>query len=264
MSNSLKAMVSAGSQEFGVWHKNIVSYSDLHTYVKKWVTTVFRYSKQNTKITLLDIGCGNATTTIPIIREFAKTEKQIEYLLLEPQADALEEARKIIKNAKLASNVKYKYYHQRVEKMRISEKVDGISCIFVLHFLTPGKMLKALQEMYSLLNPGGYLVVSVPSIFDRKFLGIDDKYMHSDINKHSIKQRLSNIQQKTNRGLSDQIFQGKRGYKHMMYFFTQPALVKLVTTAGFTVHRVIWEKETNHSNRLSNRYMEILSIIAKK
>ncbi len=264
MSKLLNTTVIAGKQEFGVWHKNILPYVELHSFVQKWVATVIAHTKKNTKITIIDIGCGNATTTVPIIREFAKTEKQIEYLLLEPQLDALKEASNTIQKSKLASNVMCNYYEQNVEKMKIAEKVDGISCFFVLHFLPPSKMLRAVQNMYSLLKPGGFLVIAVPSIYDRKFLEVGENSTESEITTKKLKQRMSVIQKLTNHGSSNKIFKGKKGFKHVMYFFTQPALEKLVTTAGFLVHKVIWEKEKNHSNRLPKKYMEILAVVVEK
>jgi len=121
-----------------------------------------KYIKDNDSI--VDLGCGNGR-----FYQFLKGKRKVKYTGIDNSKKLLEEARKIIKEAKKPQTSKPKFIEGDLLKIPAkpaSTKV--VTCIAAFHHLPSSSLReKSLKEMHRILQKNGKLILTVWNLLEQ-------------------------------------------------------------------------------------------------
>ncbi len=185
------------------------------------------FFKGYAKGTVLDAGCGNGRNSV----EFAKAADHV--IALDASAAMLEASEKNV-NTKPEARAKVEFLQAKIEKMSpiADASVDAVFCLAALHHVKPQDQSKAAAEFFRVLKRDGRLCLTVWNRQQRRFA---KKPKELDVPWH-----------------------GKPRY---YYFFDENELISLLETAGFTVEKMIYEK--NGQSVLAEKAQNLCLIATK-
>lgn len=240
----------AGKEKMGMWFTTPGTMEEMGSQAKIWTVEM---ASDHAEVTVLDAGCGNATYTIPIANELTRYINKIHFYLADRQKDAILEARKIVHKYAQSKNINFEYIVSNMDELKFNEEIDGIICQFTLQLLAKDERIGALGKFMQYLKPNGLLYLSVPSIYDPKILDSESQFSRKFL---SIENKIKNNPTKP---LTKRMDFGKT-----MFFFTKSSLKILLELVGFVDIHISGMRNPKHSNRLSNRFPETYTVLARK
>ena len=115
----------------------------------------------NTGDVVMDMGCGPGFFTLPMARWVGKTGKVIAVDLQKGMLDKLHE-----KTANTSFEERILRHQCKENKVGVTQKVDFILAFYMVHEVPdPGKLL---EELKSILNPEGKLLIAEPKFHVKK------------------------------------------------------------------------------------------------
>ncbi len=180
------------------------------------------YIKKGNKV--LDLGCGNGRL-YPLVKQ-----RGGRYLGVDSSQSMLKEAKKMYAGARFC----------KADALSISgrEKFDLVFLIAVLHHI-PSKDCreKAIRNVYNLLKPGGYALITNWNLFQRSFL------------KARWGQNVKKIVGQSKLDWNDIIVKQKRYY----HGFSKREIARLLRKTGFQVVENYYELEGGKVGRWGGR-----------
>lgn len=129
------------------------------SHTRHYLWPEFKFFKKYVKKgqTVIDVGCGNGR----LIHLF-EDQKNIRYIGIEKNKKLVSLARK---------NFPGEYFLQGdILKLPLEDKsADIVFCIAVLHHIPSPFQSQALHELYRILKPKGYLILTVWNLFQKKY-----------------------------------------------------------------------------------------------
>ncbi|MBI2309376.1 class I SAM-dependent methyltransferase [Candidatus Collierbacteria bacterium] len=124
------------------------------------LTLLKKKLKRAAGVKVLDLGCGVGLHAI----DLAKCGYRVSGLDISPKAIKLAS-----KNAKDANvNINFTVGSMKRKLPFKSSFFDGVVCLRVLNHGTDSEICSVINEIYRVLKPNGYVVISVQKIFGRK------------------------------------------------------------------------------------------------
>src|SRR5581483_10965274 len=99
--------VVAGREGYGVWPSNIEQLGSLSPLASTWVERVKGIIDPRQGVSLIDVGCGNATRSYPIAEAFTATGYPVTMRLVDTQADALISAQHTLSQVSIPANLRF-------------------------------------------------------------------------------------------------------------------------------------------------------------
>ncbi|CAG9540300.1 unnamed protein product [Cercopithifilaria johnstoni] len=188
---------------------------------RNWLLTEFpelnvECRKSDDPLYVLDVGCGAGNATIPLLQASEQSGKMFVYA-----CDYSLQAMDILKQDTVQWSDRCKPFVWDITG-QITEIVpvgslDIVLCIYVLSAIPPEKQQQTVDNLASLLKPGGVLLLKDYAQFD-----------------------MTQLRFKKNRLIDENFY--RRGDGTLVYFFSQDELDRLFTEAGL-------EKEINVLDR---------------
>jgi len=154
-----ESLKNSGYEHHG---KGLRACCRLRRYPRVW-RRIFKYFKrlpQPFPMKVFEVGCGGGKQLIPFVLQGHTC------MGIDCSAEVLERARRFIAEATTACGTKadVKYIHGDFLEYGGSETFDLVFHVGVLeHFLDEQERMRALQNMFALVKPGGWVVSIVPS-----------------------------------------------------------------------------------------------------
>lgn len=256
--------IAAGSESLGMWHVDTMPLECMSPLLTEWIKIVKDISRFADTIIIVDAGCGNAASSLPIIFEIARSKKHVKAYLIDSQNDAITATQKRIFKAKIPLNIQLRPERQSLELFQIPDKSHGITCLFVLHLLNHETRAFAIKALFNALTDGGVLLISVPSIYDMKNL---EDYRNTNPNTDNSATKMTRLKEVlllTNNGSTTSPMPNGDDFPQRMYFFTEPSIRKILSEVGFKNIKIVWERSIGHQNGLSGDYSETITALATK
>lgn len=178
---------------------------------RNWLLTEFpelnvECRKLDDPLHVLDVGCGVGNATIPLLQASERSRKMFVYA-----CDYSQQAVDILKQDTVQWSDRCKPFvwditGQVTEVIPVGS-LDILLCIYVLSALPPEKQKQAVDNLASLLKPGGILLLK--------------DYAQLD---------MTQLRFKKNRLIDENFY--RRGDGTLVYFFTQDELDRLFTEVG--------------------------------
>lgn len=204
----------------------------------------FSYLKSGNKI--LDIGCGNGR-----LYEAIK-DRNIEYV-------GVDNSEQLIKKAKERFKIqdgKFEFVMADVLKLSFQKEEFEIAFMMAVlpHIPSQDLQLKALESVYHVLKPGGYLFITCWNLWQPKIFW------------KNFKNRIKNLDLYHGLGCHDFVITWKNSRREILsqrfyHAFTKKELKNLLEKAGFKVEQIYFEFKGGKSNWLKGFN---LVVIAKK
>lgn len=148
-------------QDYNSWHKG----QSLEDFTASWHQFAFNKMKvmDLTDFSILEIGCGRGGFTLEIYNRFPEVKKIV-------ASDFSNEALSILKSRMTGfQSSKIVVKNEDIQKLSFSENsFDLVISMETIEHVAESK--KAIQELFRVLRPGGYLILTCPNYFN--FFGI--------------------------------------------------------------------------------------------
>jgi len=223
------------------------------TRVWSWkvMDNFFSYLKEGNQV--LDIGCGNGRLYRAI------KDKNIEYTGIDSSEKLIELAKKNFQFSitNFQSNSQLPIF-QVADVLALpfqNEEFDHVFVMAVLpHIPSQDLQTRALENVYRVLKPGGYLFITCWNLWQPKIFW------------KNLKNRIKNLNLYHNLGWQDFLITWKNSQREILsqrfyHVFTKKELKKLLEKAGFKIEQIYYEYKGEESNWLKSFN---LVVIAKK
>ncbi len=170
---------------------------------------------------VLDIGCGNGRL-LAMLKEFEPN-----YLGIDNSANLVLEAQK--------KWPKYDFETMDIlDLSKLKNKYDIVLLVATLHHIPSSKLrLQALQNAYSVLKPGGKLLMTNWNLLQKRYIKYIIKYSLLKIAEPN-KEIIEGVKAK-NLDLQDVFIPWQNKYLRYIYAFNEITTTRLVKKAGFEI-----------------------------
>lgn len=128
------------------------TFSRTRDYLPDDLLELKKYIKRGEKV--LDLGCGNG--------RFSELFKDIDYEGCDNSGELIQIAKKRYKGKK--------FFNCDIFELNFKNKYDKIFCLAVFHHIPTEKLrLKALENIYNAIKPGGFLVLTSWNLQDHNY-----------------------------------------------------------------------------------------------
>ncbi|KAL3106171.1 hypothetical protein niasHT_016858 [Heterodera trifolii] len=223
------------------WEAFFETHNNKFFMDRKWLSRefseLFVRPKDNSKINVLDVGCGMGNTTIPLLQS-------AEHLFMY-SCDFSKKAIETLRNDQRISSERCRpFVWDITENAHQTEVADGtldfVLCIFVLSAVRPDRLRAAVSNLVALLRPGGMLLLK-------------------DYGRHDLTQ----LRFKSGRLIQHNLY--RRGDDTLVYFFTTEEMDELFREAGLEKIQNFMDKRlvVNRAKRDKKVLLKICCEVAK-